>query len=168
MRSSSQGVTLIEALVAVAVIGIIFAVLASAQITNLRITSDARADTRLLERAVRVFEEVRTVVLSDFQAYHRGCSMPQAEDTGAICTPNRNDGAIVVIAGPDEAADGTDPDFVKEGTVLISITVADGRGNELGFTQFLSCLDVPSAQQPNMLKCDVCLLASSTQCVGGS
>ena len=168
MSVSRHGFTLIEALIAIAIIGIVFVVLASAQITNLRITSDARADTVLLGRAVGVFEEVRTEVLSDFLVYHRGCAVPQAEDTGADCNPERADGAIVVIAGPDENAVGGADDFVREGTVLIRITVDDGRDNELAFTQLLSCLDVSIADLPNMLQCNVCLLDNSPQCGDGS
>lgn len=166
MRSSIRGITLIEALIAIAIIGIVFAVLASAQITNLRITSDARADTNLLAVAVREFEGVRTRVLSDFASYHRGCATAPADDVevGVDCGA---EGAGFEIVGPN----GDDEDFVREGTVLVRIAVEDGRGNELEFSQVLSCLDTRADDLPTMVSCNVCLLEDldeGERCGGGS
>lgn len=132
---SRKGLTLIEVLVAIAVIGTVFVVLASAQITNLRITSAARADSELLQVAVQGFERIRTVVLSDFSQFNRSCV------ASPTVTPPTPWGCAGTLDDPqlDYTIRGAEAVGIP-GVIEVAL-VAERRGETLTFRQLVSCLD---------------------------
>jgi Tfp pilus assembly protein PilV len=112
------GLTIVEALIAMAVFGIVFVGLASLQITSMRLTSDARAESQLLEQAVTKFEALRTTVLANFRGFYEGCpdACPFFGDYGDV--------VISSFAG------------------LLEITITEEQdGRSLVFKQYVSCLD---------------------------
>lgn len=134
-RTASTGLTLIEVLIAIAVIGITFASLAALQISNLRVTTDAQRDTNLLEEAIDVFESVKVDIESDFATYN-DCNP---------CTFTRS-GADVVVSGAPTFG-GT----VQNGLVEVLVTVTADSGETREFRQILSCIDAanpPSVRDP--------------------
>jgi Tfp pilus assembly protein PilV len=56
MTRGREGLTIVETLIAIAVIGVVFVVLAAIQVTNLGVTRAAREDSQLLQDAVTEFE----------------------------------------------------------------------------------------------------------------
>lgn len=138
--TSRRALTLSEVLIALAIIGVVFAALASLQITSLRVTAASAADTELLQSTVRGYERVRTVVLSDFRDFNRACSdiASTQEDPWAlpgdwVCSGDLQD--------PDLAYD-IEGEAYTGYTGLIEVTFTATRlGKTLTFSQFISCVD---------------------------
>lgn len=69
----TRGLTMLEALLALAVLGVLLATVASLQASNLTVTRAAAADGERLEVARAVFETTARRVEDDFEAY-RTCA----------------------------------------------------------------------------------------------
>ena len=134
-HNASCGLTLIEVLVAIAVIGITFVSLAALQISNLRVTTDAQRDTSLLEEAIDVFEIVKVDIESDFGKFN-SC---------APCTFTESGADVVVNGAP------TFGGIAQDGLVEVAVTVTADSGETREFRQILSCIDArvpPTVRDP--------------------
>lgn len=138
-RYASSGLTLIEVLLAIAVIGITFVSLATLQISNIRVTTDAQRDTNLLEEAIDVFESVKLDIESDFSDYN-ACSP---------CTFTRSGAEVVVNGAP------TFGGVAQDGLVEVFVTVTADGGKSRAFRQILSCID--AAEPPTIRDPGECL-----------
>jgi type II secretory pathway pseudopilin PulG len=146
-----KGVSLIEALIAISVVGLVFVALAALQVSSLRVTREAQVDSELLAAAVTSFEEVRTTVLSSFPDYYAACA------GGANCWDG--DGSVVLQRATAlvPAEDPDDPPTVVDvrGLLELQVTARNRRGESLFFKQYVSCLDadeVPTISDPQV--CD--------------
>jgi hypothetical protein len=72
MTRGREGLTIVETLIAIAVIGVVFVVLAAIQVSNLGVTRAAREDSQLLQDAVTEFEDFGRRP-SGLSAYFEGC-----------------------------------------------------------------------------------------------
>lgn len=172
-----RGLSLVEVLVALAVIGLVFVSLATLQILSLQITSDARSDTDLLQDAVRAYERQRVIVVDDFEDYHRGCaqitvngtSFVRPEGDGLCQGPVAGvAGARFSIFGPnfdlDDLEEGKVANFandVWEGIVRLRVDV-DRDGRTLAFEQVVSCVD--AAERPSLTLDCACRLVPPPEC----
>ena len=139
--------SLIEALIAIAVIGVVFVALAALQVSSLRVTSAAQVESELLEAAVTSFERVRTTVLSRFEDYYSACA------GGGDCWDGDEDAELRRATALVPAEDPDDPPTVVEvrGLLELQVNVQNTRGERLFFKQFVSCLDadeVPTISDP--------------------
>lgn len=151
--TSKSGLTIIEVLISLAVIGLVFAALAAVQLSSLRVTAASRADSDLLQAGVRGFERVRTAVLADFSSFNRVCS----GESGTLPTGWSCEGDL---ADPDLAyrirgAGGTDGTGI-EGLVRVTFE-ATRAGRALDFSQYISCLD--AVQTPALSDTSLCELS---------
>ena len=149
--SSKSGVSLIEALIAIAVIGVVFVALAALQVSSMRVTSAAQVDSELLAAAVTSFERVRTTVLRSFEVYYASCA------GGSDCWDGAEDAELRRATALVPAEDPEDPPSVVEvrGLLELQVNVQNSRGETLFFKQFVSCLDadeVPTISDPSV--CD--------------
>ena len=91
-----RGLTLIEVLIAIAILGVVFVALAALQLSSLRVTTDARVESDLLASAVTTFEASRSVVFQDFEHYRSTC----VAAAPAACT----DATVSAVAGSNVVA----------------------------------------------------------------
>jgi type II secretory pathway pseudopilin PulG len=146
MTRGREGLTIVETLIAIAVIGVVFVVLAAIQVSNLGVTRAAREDSQLLQDAVTEFEGLRTAVLQDFRAYFEGCPegcvLAPSGDTQLhefpyaitrVWAPDDDSGSLV----GDDPGGGVDP---VDGLVRVTI-LAERDGRTILFGQYVSCLD---------------------------
>jgi type II secretory pathway pseudopilin PulG len=162
MTRGREGLTIVETLIAIAVIGVVFVLLASLQVSNLGITRAASEDSQLLQDAVTEFERLRTVVLDDFESYSLGC--PDGCDRDLEGTTGMGFDYVITRVWPDpdtpEDEVGrllTAPPDSETPPVdgLLRITVTATRGDRtLEFAQYASCLD--SASAPTIVAPGVC------------
>ena len=136
-----QGFTLVEVLIAIAVVGIMFASLAALQISNFRVTASAERSTSLLEEAVAVFESVKIDVESNFSTYN-------ACDECTLDWP----GADVVISGAPSFGESA----AQDGLVEVRVRVEGESGEVLEFRQIISCVD--AAVPPTVANPGECVL----------
>ena len=124
------GLTIIEVLIAIAVIGVVFAVLAALQVSNLRVTAASRDDSTVLQAAVQGFEVVRARVLANYSGFADDCQVgAQAERcTGSF------DASIAELP-----TQGQDP------RVDVSYSIVTGDYSENSTTVWLIRVDVSSA-----------------------
>ena len=148
-----EGVTFVEALIAIAVIGVVFVALAALQVASLRVTSEAQVDSALLAQAVTEFERARSTVLSSFDTFYIACG------AATNCWSDPDDAVILqraVVFVPDEDNPAAEPEAVEvRGLLELQVTVFDRTGRELFFKQYVSCLDadeVPTLSSPGV--CD--------------
>jgi prepilin-type N-terminal cleavage/methylation domain-containing protein len=134
----NRGLTIIEVLIAMAVVGVVFVALASLQISSIRVTADARSDSDLLAQAVTTFESARTIVLRDFAGYLAACTAASP----SACT----DAPLAALVDADRielsAASFGTPPVPYPGLLRLRIDAVDVRSDRtLTLVQYVSCLD---------------------------
>lgn len=129
MGNTSHGLTLVEVLVALAVIAISFVVLAHSQITNLRVTRDSQLTSVAMQFANEIVEDVTQHILDDFGDY-RDC--PGA---GPQCSGTDSQGRFEASYQVHDM--GTD--YLVSGLVRVDVTV-DGPSN-VSLSHYVSCMD---------------------------
>lgn len=124
-----QGFTLLEVLIALAIIGITFAVLAATQVTTLRVTSDSRRASDATEFANRELESAANLVVRNFMQFYNDCGAgPCNVNVGS----GRNAGQrSIEVAGAD---------YLEAG--LIRVTVSVTSPADVEFSRLVSCMDV--------------------------
>jgi prepilin-type N-terminal cleavage/methylation domain-containing protein len=159
--TTRHGLTIIETLIAVAVIGVVFVALASVQISSMRVTTDARTDSDLLQVAVTAFEEARTIILANFESVYASC--PTTGSCGEALfrdvTSGKSGYHVYGILAQRAGGDVTEIDesggekTTFPGLLELEVRVRDTRGRELLFKQYVSCLDaneVPALADPSV------------------
>lgn len=139
------GLTLIEILVALAIIGLAFAALASLQISNLRVTRDSK----LASIATQVGNEAMEQVVKEFLAQvDSSTSKPVFTCGGAsymACS------GTLGIQVDDAAYAATYNVAVNSTTGIATVTVDVDDPKAVSFSQLVSCMDVvppPSFAEP--------------------
>ena len=144
MRRRS-GLTILEALIAVGVLGVVVAALASLQLSNLQTTRGARLDTTRLEVAVARFEQEKRAVEADFASY--------LTCTPATCSsgPEIVQGAEVNVSvtGRPNVVPTSGSPVATRGLVEIVVSVDDGT-DTLTLRQFVSCLSASGGAAPSV------------------
>lgn len=180
MRARTRGFTLIETLIALAVIGIAFAALALSLVNNLRATTTARVATDAKAAANQVLERLLADVLvtgdtdSDgevdyyaFEDYYWSCP-----DTAATSSPPSGVNTSMPCSGTDTASfPGMSVQhsivagygIAGEGFITIAVTATDlNRGQILTIGDRVTCYDIyPS---PDVTTPDPCPVPTA---VGG-
>src|SRR5690606_23197412 len=150
-----KGMTIVEVLIAVAVVGIAFAAMAFIQTNNLRMTTNARLTTDVKAAANQVLEAVMADVLATtvsgstktyaFNDYYWTCPTQLTPPSGALpvssrpaCTGSTTVGPVVVtheIAG--------ESGVVGEGVLTITVTAVHNNGGQrLTLGDRVTCYDV--------------------------
>ena len=159
---TSNGLTIIETLISITVIGVVFVALAGMQISSMRVTTDARVDSDLLQVAVTAFEQARTIILANFEDVYASCptSGSCAEELFTdltVAKPNFGVHHILaqraggIVTKVDDHGNETDVYTTFPGLLELEVSVGDSRGRELLFKQYVSCLDanqVPALSDP--------------------
>lgn len=142
-----RGLTIIEVLIAISIIGVVFAALAALQVSNLRVTGAAGQDTDRLETAVREFESQKRLIEQMFGTY---LECPDGADA-TLCAPNVGDDSVQIeIRGrPTLEVDGSDLGLETNGLVEVDIHVTTDAG-ALRFRQFVSCLEAAGDTPPSV------------------
>jgi prepilin-type N-terminal cleavage/methylation domain-containing protein len=144
----SRGLTIIEVLVAIAVVGVVFVALAALQIASLRVTRDAGVEDQLLAAAVTRFEEVRTEVLGEFSMLLQACGV---QDNCARLINSESNYDDVVLERASVAVD--DVRVELQGMLELQVTATNNSGRTLFFKQYISCVDadpVPTLSSPDI------------------
>ena len=134
----TSGLTLLEVLIALALIGVAFAVLATTQVQALRIGSDSREASDATEYANRRLEAEVNALLTP-------TSFEAAHDAGAVTVPiddGRYQGFISVAP-----AGGS---YLQEGLMHVEVEMTSPA--DVQFDRLVSCLDVtppPSVALPS-------------------
>jgi type II secretory pathway pseudopilin PulG len=151
MTRGREGLTIVETLIAIAVIGVVFVVLAAIQVTSLRMTREAQEESQLLQDAVTEFEELRTVVLADFWNFYDSCPPPDGSGSCPEVDAAPGSYQILRVLEPDPAEPG---EFVLVDGILQVTVAVSGHGRTLELSQFVSCLDAtPSPTISNPYPC---------------
>lgn len=142
----TRGLTMLEALLAIAVLGVLLATVASLQVSNLTVTRAAAADGARLEVARAVFETTARRVEDDFEAY-RAC----AGGAGACRETGTRDGFAydVALHGDPVARRVGGADVATRGLVRIDVTV-EGRGGATSLNRHVSCLAATVSPAPSV------------------
>lgn len=139
-RAPTSGLTIVEVLVAIAVIGIAFAALASMQISNLRVTRASKESSI----AIQVANDVMESVSQDFLGSVGG-GVFQCGTAPLLCSGTRT----VTVEGVAYTAGYDITVAANEGLATVVVTVDDPK--PVSFSQILSCMDVvppPSFENP--------------------
>lgn len=151
-----KGLTLVEVLIALVVVGIAFAAMAFIQTNNLRMTTNARLTTHVKAAANQVLESVMSSVLATsvdfsgnkvyaFNDYYWNCPTAQVPPAGALpvvnrpaCTGTQNVGDVVVtyaVAG--------ESGVTGEGVLTVTVTAQHPSGGQrLTLGDRVTCYDV--------------------------
>ena len=154
-----DGLTIIETLIAITVIGVVFVALAGLQITSMRVTTDARVDSDLLQVAVGAFEDARTIVLANYEDIFQTCPLEGDCATELLSDVAVRDPYVRRVAAQraggyvKKLEDGDEVDVYTAfpGLLELEVEVTDGRGRQLLFKQYVSCLDgnvLPTMSDP--------------------
>jgi prepilin-type N-terminal cleavage/methylation domain-containing protein len=138
-----SGLTLLEVMLAVALIGIVFSALAYSQISNMKLTNTSRHASTATEIANDELEVLTQRVLADFVKY-QGC--PAA--TGVTCADKVVHGthAQFTVSYKIESAGTT---YATAGLIQIRVNVTGP--SSASFSHLVSCMDVnpsPSVKDP--------------------
>ena len=142
----TRGLTMIEALLALAILGVLLATVASLQVSNLTVTRAAAADGERLEVARAVFETTARRIEDDFAAY-RSC----AGGAGACSDAGTRDGFAYTVAvfGDPVVRRVGGGDVPTRGLVRVDVTV-EGRGGATSLHRHLSCLSATARPAPSV------------------
>lgn len=121
----NRGITLVELLIALAVLGVAFGVLVFSQVTNYRATARAGLVSQVKDTATQILENQVGVVLADFTRYYNGC--PTGSETGCYGP------GFLINSGIDEGLEG-------EGQILIQSS-ATSQGITINLATKVSCYD---------------------------
>ena len=122
-----RGFTLLEVLLALAIIGITFAVLAATQVTTLQVTSESRRASMATEYANRLLENAVQDVLASFEAHaaagSQDCDDSIDEEYSGSCT--------IETVGSG---------YLEEGLLRVTVTLTEPAS--VSFSRLVSCMDV--------------------------
>lgn len=126
----TQGLTLIEVLIAIVIIAVAFIALASSQLTNLRVTRDSELASLATQTANEELEYLIQAILDDYVSYQ---ACPGAAD---ICSGTRSEGSFTV----DYDISHDDATYSLKGLILVEINVSGPSSATL--SHYVSCMDV--------------------------
>ncbi len=150
-----RGLTIVEVLIALVVVGLAFAAMAYIQTTNLKMTTNARLTSEVKAAANQVLESVMTDVLATdessgtkyfaFNDYYWSCPTAQTPPAGELavvsrpaCTGSTNVGEVEV----DYAIAG-ESGVTGEGVLTVTVTATHRRGGQrLTLGDRVTCYDV--------------------------
>lgn len=121
----NRGITLVELLIALAVLGVAFGVLVFSQVTSYRATARAGVVSQVKDTATQILENQVGVVLADFTLYYNGC--PTGSETGCYGP------GFLINSGIDEGLEG-------EGQILIQSS-ATSQDITINLATKVSCYD---------------------------
>ena len=139
LRSASRGLTLIEVLIALAIIGVTFGVLAVTQVSNLQISSAARAESRAAAEANTVLETVVACIVRSHVAFESalagtGCDQPLG--TGFEGSVDYGSAVTSLVDDSGDPVDYDDPG----GNVRVTVRITEP--SSVVFSRLVSCIDV--------------------------
>ena len=161
MRKQDRGFSLIEVLIALAVIIIGLVALSASQVTNLRASVVSRTATDTKSAANRELERLMALVLEvvdggefAFTYYYWGCPPPGSTEAAKLTAPTPCMGASPTLTADIEVdfLISAEPGILGEGVLSISVTaVHDHTNQRLSIGDRITCYDVypsPSATAP--------------------
>ncbi len=134
-----RGLTLVEVLIALAIIGAAFSVLVLTQTTTMRVGNDSRKASDATEFANRVLEVRVRTILGDFAGVQASC-------TASPCVATVSEGRYL----GSESWQTAGSSYLNQGLVQVTITMQEPA--PVSFTRAVSCIDVnppPSVALPN-------------------
>lgn len=128
---TKKGFTLAEVLIALAIIGVAFAVLAATQVTTLQVTSESRHASDTTDFANRALENAVQDVLLNFSD-RLGAGQ---QDCAGFAETTRFKGTCTV--GPEGS------DYLEAGLIRVTVTMTEP--SNVLFTRLVSCIDAQPA-----------------------
>jgi prepilin-type N-terminal cleavage/methylation domain-containing protein len=125
----TRGITLVELLIALAIIGVAFGVLVYAQISHLQATARAGLVSQVKDTATQTLENQVGVVLANFTRFYQGCPTGNESGTGFVCSGP----GFIINSGIDEG-------LLGEGQVMIHASAAS-QGISITLATRVSCYD---------------------------
>lgn len=133
--SRARGLTLIEVLIALAIIGVTFGVLAVTQVSNLQISAAARDESRATAQGNAIIEEIVACIVSSPEAFETaltGSGCPYEDDErvsygGAAIALEHEEGGLVAYDDPG-------------GTIRVTVRISEP--SPVVFSRIVSCIDV--------------------------
>lgn len=135
------GLTIIEVLVAITILGIIMAALAYMQISTIRMTGDSAQDSEAMQTAIQVLDSKISKMLLDSTTFENYSKCPMT--TAVACTTSLADVSGTVTI------DGSDKGYQAKG--LIEVMVRITSPGKASVSYFVSCMDlhpVPTVAEP--------------------
>jgi|FLYL01.1.fsa_nt_gi prepilin-type N-terminal cleavage/methylation domain-containing protein len=135
-----QGLTLVEVLVALALIAITFVVLANSQVANLRLTRDAELTSVAMQFANDILEDTSQRVLENFSHY---LNCPGAEG----CSGEWSKGTFTATHSVQEAGSS----YLLSGLIRVDVVV-EGPAS-VSISHYVSCMDTdppPTIKNPGV------------------
>ena len=127
---SRAGLTLVEVLIAIAIIGIAFGVLALTQVTTMRVGADSQRASDTTEFANARLEAKTSEIRSNFSSILTTCTTP------AACSSDIDDGSFQGTLSWGKQGSG----YLEEG--LIRLTASLVEPSVIEFSRVVSCIDV--------------------------
>ncbi len=125
----NRGITLVELLIALAVMAVAFGVLVFSQVTNYQATARAGVVSQVKDTATQILENQVGVVLANFTRYYNGCPTGSESGSNFVCSG----AGFIINSGIDEGLDG-------EGQILIRSS-ASSQGIVVNLATKVSCYD---------------------------
>lgn len=128
---SRSGLTIIEVLIALAILGVLFAVLATTQVTTLHVTRQSREASVATQAAITEIGKLKETVLADFSGYLTCGGTPTVSCSGS---PQINGVTVdyTIVGGPNvgspyafspSSACNSSSCYLREGVVYIQADV---------------------------------------------
>lgn len=134
-----RGLTLVELLIALAIIGVTFGVLAFTQVSTLQVNTASRSASDATDFANAWLEDEVRTVLEGFASVQAACP------SGAPCTESISDGRFLGTGTTETLGTG----YVEEGIVRVAVVMTSPAA--VSFSRLVSCIDVvppPSVAVP--------------------
>ncbi len=125
----NRGITLVELLIALAVMAVAFGVLVFSQVTNYRATARAGVVSQVKDTATQILENQVGVVLANFTRYYNGCPNGNESGSNFVCSGT----GFIINSGVNEGLEG-------EGQILIQSS-ATSQGITINLATKVSCYD---------------------------
>ena len=152
---SHEGMSLIEVLIALVIVGVAFTTMAFIQTNNMKMTTNARLTTTVKAAANQVLEAVMTDVLATtisgstkvfaFNDYYWNCPTAVTPPTGALAVVNTPDcEGDMTIGSVDVAyAISGEGGVTGEGVLTVTVTAVHANGGQrLTLGDRVTCYDV--------------------------
>jgi prepilin-type N-terminal cleavage/methylation domain-containing protein len=137
-----DGLTLMEVMIAIAVIGLAFGVLAATQVTTMRVGSESRRASNATDVANGLLEAEVRRVLGDYAAVWAGCENACVDPQTSLV-----EGGVEYEYTLTTEREGSE--YLEEGLMRVSVDVT--APTAIFFTRTVSCIDAdppPSIANP--------------------
>lgn len=125
----NRGITLVELLIALAVMAVAFGALVFSQVVNYQATARAGVVSQVKDTATQILENKVGEVLANFTRYYNGCRNGNESGNGFVCSGT----GFIIKSGITEGLQG-------EGQVLI-LASATSQGITVNLAAKVSCYD---------------------------